>query len=187
MKAEEASKQMPDTSYYTKENLQEAARYWDEKDAGSVKLEREKLRAMVKDYIQDNNTCALATGTGNYVRCTPIEYSYHDGCFWMFSEGGKKFVGLAENPNVCLAIFDKYEGFGKLHGVQIMGRAELVEPFSEDYNAHAAFQKIPLATLRKLSSPMHLIRVRPTRIDCLFSDFKKLGCGARQTLVLEEA
>ena len=176
---------MSDKSYYTGEVLRAAARYWDEKDADSVKLEKAKLRAMMEDYIKANNTCALATGTGDYVRCTPIEYSYHDGCFWMFSEGGRKFIGLAENPHVCLAIFDKYEGFGKLHGMQIMGRAELVEPFSETYCAHAAFQKIPLDALKKLSSPMHLIRVYPERIDCLFSDFKKLGCASRQTLVPE--
>ena len=102
----------------TKEEYAAAARYWDEKDAGSVRLERDKLRAMAEEYIRANNTCALATGAGSYVRCTPIEYSYHDGCFWLFSEGGKKFIGLADNPNVSLAIFDKYEGFGKLHGMR---------------------------------------------------------------------
>ena len=120
------------------------------------------------------------------MRCTPIEYSWHDGCFWMFSEGGKKFVGLEKNPHVCLAIYDRYEGFGTLHGMQVMGLAELVEPFSEAYNDHAARKKISLEFLRKLPSPMHLICVRPTRIDCLFSDFKKLGCAPRQTLLLEE-
>lgn len=170
----------------TKEEYQSAARYWEDKDADSVKLESGKLRSMMEEYVKANNTCALATGTGDYVRCTPIEYSWHDGYFWMFSEGGKKFIGLAENPNVCLAIYDRYEGFGNLHGMQVMGLAELVEPFSEAYNAHAAWKKIPLDVLRRLSSPMYLIRVRPTRIDCLFSDFKELGCAPRQTLVLRE-
>ena len=178
---------MSDNPYYTDEVFRGAAHYWDEKDAKGVKLDQARLQAMMEDYILANNTCALATGTGSYVRCTPIEYSYHDGCFWMFSEGGKKFIGLAENPNVCLAIFDKYEGFGKLHGMQVTGRAQLVEPFSETYNAHAAFKKIPLSALQKLTSPMHLICVHPTRIDCLFSDFKDLGCSPRQTLVLDEA
>ena len=177
---------MSDTSYYTDETLRAAARYWDEKDADSVKLEKTKLQAIVTDYLTSNNTCALATGAGDYVRCTPIEYSYHDGCFWMFSEGGKKFIGLAQNSNVCLAVYDKYEGFGKLRGVQVTGRAELVEPFSEVYNAHAAFKKIPLEALHKLPSPMHLICVHPTRMDCLFSDFKDLGGAARQTHLFEE-
>lgn len=177
---------MSETTYYTDETLRAAARYWDERDADSVKMDRARLQAMIENYLEANNTCALATGTKDYVRCTPIEYSYHDGCFWMFSEGGRKFIGLAENPNVCLAIFDKFEGFGRLRGVQVIGRAELVEPFSEAYNAHTAMKKIPLSALQKLKSPMHLIRVRPTRIDCLFSEFKDLGCAPRQTLILDE-
>lgn len=173
-------------SYYTDETLRAAAQYWDRKDADSVKLNRTMLKTRIEAYIQSNNTCALATGAGDFVRCTPIEYSYHDGCFWMFSEGGKKFIGLAKNPKVCLAIYDRYEGFGKLHGLQVMGKAQLIEPFSKAYNAHAALKKIPLSTLHKLSSPMHLICVHPTRIDCLFPDFKDLGCASRQTLILEE-
>ena len=40
-----------------------------------------------------------------------------------------------------------------------------------------------LDALRGLRSPMHLICVHPTRIDCLFSDFKELGCSTRQTLL----
>ena len=66
----------------------------------------------------------------------------------MFSEGGKKFIGLEKNPHVCLAIYDRYEGFGALHGMQVMGLAELVEPFSEAYNDHAARKKISLEFLR---------------------------------------
>ena len=162
-----------------------AARYWDEKDAKSIKLDQNQLKTMVEEYILANNTCALATGAGEYVRCTPIEYSWHDGFFWMFSEGGKKFIGLEKNPQICLAIFDRYDGFGKLHGMQIMGTAELIEPFSEEYALHAVFKKIPLDALRRLPSPMHLIRVRPTQIDCLFSDFKELGCSPRQTLLFQ--
>lgn len=173
-------------AYLSQQTFAAAARYWEEKDAESVKLDKDKLRTMAEAYIQANDTCALATGTGDYVRCTPIEYSYHDGCFWMFTEGGKKFIGLAKNNNACLAIFDKYDGFGNLHGIQITGKAELIEPFSEAYNAHAAHKNISLAFLQKLKSPMHLICVHPTRMDCLFSDFKKLGCASRQTLLLGE-
>ena len=58
----------------------------------------------------------------------------------------------------------------------------IVEPFSEEYNTHAAFKKIPLDALKKLPSPMNLICVTPTRIDALFSDFKKDGYSVRQVL-----
>ena len=100
----------------------------------------------------------------------------------MFSEGGRKFIGLEKNSHVCLAIYDKYDGFGNLRSLQGTGIAAMVEPFSEEYNAHAAFKKIPLDALKKLPSPMNLICVTPTRIDALFSDFKKDGYSVRQVL-----
>ncbi len=95
----------------THDQFKKAADYWKNKKQNAMPEER--LKKTVLEYISSNNTCALATGTGDYVRCTPIEYSYHDGKFWMFSEGGEKFIGLEKNENVCLAIYDKYEGSGQ--------------------------------------------------------------------------
>lgn len=165
----------------THEQFEKAAQYWNNKE--QIAMPKEALKKAVEEYIQTNNTCALATGTGDYVRCTPIEYSYHDDKFWMFSEGGEKFIGLEKNDNVCLAIFDKYDGFGKLKSVQVMGKAELIEPYSDTYNRHAKIKKIPLDALQKLENPMNLICVTPTKIDVLFSDFKEDGYSSRQTLV----
>lgn len=61
----------------THEQFQKAANYWNEKER--VEVPKEQLKKVIEEYIQSNNTCALATGTGDYVRCTPPEYSYHDG------------------------------------------------------------------------------------------------------------
>nr|WP_295272335.1 pyridoxamine 5'-phosphate oxidase family protein [uncultured Blautia sp.] len=164
------------------EEYEEAASYWKKKDAESVKLDEAKLKKAVEEYILANKTCALATGAGEFVRCTPIEYTYHHGAFWMFSEGGEKFAALEKNKNVCLAIFDKYEGFGKLKGMQVAGEAELVAPFSDEYNAAAEFRKIPLDALRKMPHTMNLIKVQPKKIEFLNSDFKKDGADSRQML-----
>lgn len=164
----------------THEQFERAAQYWHQKD--QVAMPAEELKQAVEEYIHGNNTCAFATGTGDYVRCTPIEYSFHDGKFWMFSEGGEKFIGLEKNENVCLAIFDKYDGFGKLKSLQVMGKASLVEPFSDVYKAHAEYKKIPLSTLEKLESSMHLICVTPVKIEVLNSEFKSAGYSVRQTL-----
>ena len=162
----------------THEQFKEAADYWNKKER--VEMPEDQLKEAITAYIRANNTCALATGTDEYVRCTPIEYSYHDEAFWMFSEGGEKFIGLEKNKNVCLAIFDKYEGFGKLKSLQVMGTARIVEPFSEEYNEHAAYKKIPIEALKKLKHPMNLICVRPDKIEALFSDFKEEGYDSRQ-------
>lgn len=164
----------------THEEYVKAAEYWKNKE--QIKMPKEQLQQAVTAYIDANNTCALATGTGDYVRCTPIEYSFHDGKFWMFSEGGEKFIGLEKNENVCLAIFDKYDRFHNLKSLQIMGKAEMIEPFSDTYKAHAEYKKIPIAALEKLNPPMNLICVTPVKIEALFSEFKKEGYDSRQTL-----
>ena len=51
----------------------------------------------VLESLHGNVVCALAAGIGDYVRCTLLEYSYHDGEFWIFTEGGEKFIGLERN------------------------------------------------------------------------------------------
>ena len=60
------------------EEYEAAASYWKKKDAESVKLDEAKLKKAVEKYILANKTCALATGAGEFVRCTPIEYTYQD-------------------------------------------------------------------------------------------------------------
>lgn len=166
------------------EDYVKAIEHWKPVDAAAVKMPDEKLKAAIEEYICKNNTCALATGSGSQIRNTPIEYSYHDGAFWMFSEGGEKFIGLEKNKQVCLAIFDGYAGFGKLKGMQVQGEADIIEPFSEEYIAAAAFKKIPIEALKKLPQTMYLIKVVPERIDFLNSEFKKDGYGSRQELCL---
>lgn len=167
----------------THEEYIKAANFWKEKE--TVQMPEKELKEVIEKYVEANNTCALATGAGKFVRCTPIEYSYHDGKFWIFSEGGEKFTGLEKNENVSLAIFDKYNGFGTLKSVQITGKAEMINPFSEAYNALAAYKKIPMQALEKLDPPMYLICIRPVKVDALFSEFKKEGYDSRQVYVYD--
>lgn len=70
----------------THEQFEQVAKYWNKKE--KIAMPKEALR-QVKNIFK-RTTPALATGSGGYVRCTPIEYSYHDGKFWMFFEGGEK-------------------------------------------------------------------------------------------------
>ena len=166
----------------THEDYVTASEHWKKKDAEGIKMDETDLKKAIEKYIKENNTCALATGYGEFVRCTPIEYTYHDGAFWMFSEGGEKFIALENNKNVCLAIFNKYEGFGNTKGMQVTGKAEIVELFSEEYEADAKFRKISIDVLKKFPEPMSLIKVVPSEICFLNSDFKKAGYSNRQII-----
>lgn len=167
-------------------DYRKAASYWLEKDAQTARMDRDTLLAEIEKFIMAHNTCAMATGCGDFVRCTPIEYNYKGRSFWLFSEGGMKFRALEGNKNVCLAIYDGYTGFGQLGGMQIAGTAELVEPWTDEYMDLLAFRKIPAENLKKLPITMNLIKVTPTRIDFLCSEFKKSGFDSRQHLCLSK-
>ncbi len=167
----------------TTEEYKSAANFWEGKER--KEMPAEQLKSIVEEYLGSSSVCALATGYGDYVRCTPLEYSYHNGKFWIFTEGGKKFIGLETNDNVSLAVFDKNPSFGELKSVQIMGKAEIVEPMSASYVTHAEYKKIPIAALQKLADqghPMRLICIKPMRAEVLFSDFKKQGYDSRQVI-----
>lgn len=163
-------------------DYESAANYWTIKDKGSVQMPEDELRKRIEEFIKANRTCALATASDEMVRCTPIEYNYVNHCFYLFSEDGLKFKGLKENKNVGLAIYASYEGFGKLKGLQIVGKAEIIEPFSEEYNKVCEFRKIPIDVMKKLPKPINLIKVNPENYDYLDSDLKQDGFGSRQHL-----
>lgn len=167
-------------------DFEKAASYWIDRETDTGAMGHDELVAEVEDFVAAHSTCALATASlDGFVRCTPIEYTYMDGSFWMLSEGGLKFKGLAGNPNVCLAIYDPYEGFGKLNGMQVMGRARIIEPWSEEYLALLAYKGIDAERLLKMPVEMHLIKVMPTAIDLLSSSLKERGFDSRQHLELE--
>ncbi len=162
-------------------DYEKAASYWMDNTKGP-RMDHKALLVEIEKYILAHNTCALATGWGDFVRCTPIEYNYKDRNFWLFSEGGLKFRGLEKNKNVSLAIYDSYTGFVQLGGMQISGTAELVEPWTEEYMDLLAFKKLSAENFKKLSMTMHLIKITPSRIDFLSSEFKKRGFDPRQHL-----
>ena len=161
-----------------------AASYWELKDKASVKMDATDLKEKIENFIRANKTCALATASSDMVRCTPIEYNYFKECFYLFSEGGLKFKGLKENKNVGLAIYETYAGFGKLKGLQVIGKASIVEPFSEEYINVMEFRKIPVEAMKKLPQPMNLIKVRPVSYDYLDSSLKDEGFASRQHVLL---
>ena len=168
-------------------DYKKAASYWMEKDEKATRMDHDLLLAQIERFILAHNTCAMATGCGDFVRCTPIEYNYKDGRFWFFSEGGLKFRALEDNKNLCLAIYDSYIGFGQIGGMQIAGTAEIVEPWTDEYMNLLEFKKIKAEKLKQLPTTMYLIKVTPTRIDFLCSEFTQMGYNSRQTYIAYEA
>ncbi len=96
-----------------------AAAFWKRKDAEAVKMPKEELRGWLEDFLKAHSTLALATASSRGVRCTPLEYRWMQERLVILSEGGEKFLHLAENRDVSAAIFDPYRpgaGDGRGHG-----------------------------------------------------------------------
>lgn len=165
-------------------DFKKAQNFWVEKDKVSTQMGSEELKKKIELFLKSHNTLALATGYDTYIRCTPVEYTFYKNALMIMSEGGKKFIGLEKNSNVSAAVFDNYTGFGSIHGLQMQGKAEIIEPFSDDYNAFLALKKIPVDAIKKLPEPMPMIRIIPEEYDYLDSDLKKEGYSSRQHLSL---
>ena len=164
----------------TEEQLTQAESFCTRKDETEKKMDSGAVYSWINDFLSDHKVLALATAAVDFVRCTPLEYTWHDGALWIFTEGGLKFKALRQNKNVAAAVFETNPSFGGLKSIQIEGTVEIPELYSEEYNQAAAFRKIPLKTLQKLTEPMWLLKITPSEITCLNSDFKKDGYGSRQ-------
>ena len=169
----------------TKE-FDKAAAYWTSKEDSEKHMPQDELRADIDAFLAGHNTCALATGSGTFVRCTPLEYAWRDNAIWIFSEGGLKFRGLKDNANVSVAVFEPYDGFGKLASAQVTGTAELIPGNDPAFAEAAAAKGIPAAALEKVASRLHLIKIVPSCVDYLRSDLKAQGYDARQHLDYDE-
>lgn len=60
-------------------NYEEASEYWIRRDSGTKSYPEAKENLL--DFIASHHICALATGSGDFVRCTPIEYNWLDNAF----------------------------------------------------------------------------------------------------------
>lgn len=164
----------------TNEQYDQAVTFWERKSAGEKKCDRTALYKWIDGFLSSHKVLALATGTNDFIRCTPLEYSWHDNALWIFTEGGLKFKALRENRHVSAAVFDADVSLNSLKSLQIEAIVEMVEPFSEEYNNAVKSMKISLEALQKLAEPMWLLKIIPSEITCLNSDFKKNGFGSRQ-------
>lgn len=164
----------------TDQQYEQAISFWTRKTEIEKQMDPDALYSWIHTYLSSHKILALATGAKDFIRCTPLEYTWHDDALWIFTEGGLKFRGLRENRHVAAAVFDTNLSFGELKSIQIEGQIQIPERFSDAYKKEAAFRHIPIHTLQSLSEPMWLLQLIPTEITCLNSHFKKEGFQSRQ-------
>jgi len=141
---------------------------------------KKELKSEINKFIEIHNTCTLATGSGDFVRNTPIEYTYYKDKFYFISEGGLKFKGILQNPNVCISIFNSYTSMNELKGMQISGESEVIPCWSEEYIDLIRAKGLNVETLKNLPINLNLIKVIPEVFEFLNTDFEEKGMDSKQ-------
>jgi flavodoxin/uncharacterized protein YhbP (UPF0306 family) len=152
------------------------------KDEGCSRIDEDLLKKHIEDFLTKHNTCVLATGKGDRVRATPIEYMFIDGYIYMLSEGGEKFANIIMNPNISIGICDPYKSMSDLAGMQISGTAEVVEIGSEEYKFILGKRNLVYEKILSLPMALNLLKIEISKIDFLWYGFGKLGYDVKQIL-----
>ncbi len=145
-------------------------------------IEEKDIDKSIDDFIKNHNTCALATGYGETVRATPIEYTYVNGFIYLLSEGGEKFANLILNKNVSLCIYDEYKGMNELAGMQISGEAELIGIGNDEYISVIQRKGLDSNKISSMSISLNMIKITIKKIEFLWSEFAKMGYDIKQVV-----
>jgi menaquinone-dependent protoporphyrinogen IX oxidase/uncharacterized pyridoxamine 5'-phosphate oxidase family protein len=145
-----------------------------------IKLEMEDVKRAFEEFLKAHNTCTLATCHQNSVRSTPIEYTYQDGKIYLLSEGGEKFANLIFNSNVSVSVYEDYTGMNSLAGIQITGKASIVEENSDEYVSVLKLKGLNENVVMSMAVNMNMIKIVMEKVEFLNSKFKGDGADPKQ-------
>lgn len=98
-------------------------------------LPREELEDRIGQLISSLNMCVLSTVGKNGPMASPIEY-YADGLdiYILPDPGTPKLKAMQNDPRISYAVHHPYHGWHSAHGVQVFGRAEIIEPHAPGWD-----------------------------------------------------
>lgn len=140
----------------------------------------ELLKNYIEAFLNEHNMCTLCTGSGDMVIGTPIEYMYEAGNMYIITEGGRKFINILKNGKVSAAVYNKYEGFAKLKGLQLKGNIEIISTDDPEYDRILKMKNLKPENVKNLNMIMNVLRIKLERADFLCSEFKSKGYDAKQ-------
>lgn len=147
------------------------------------KYPEELLKNKIEEFLHRHNTCTLCTASNDMVIGTPIEYIYENGKIYIITEGGRKFINLLRNDNVSIAVYENYSGFANLEGLQLSGRATIIDYNDYEYDEIIKLKKLEPKNIKKLNMLMNVIKIDLYRATFLSADIKKEGYEAKQVMI----
>lgn len=140
----------------------------------------ELLKNDIEAFLKEHNMCTLCTGSTDMVIGTPIEYMYEAGNMYIITEGGRKFINILKNDEVSAAVYNEYEGFAKLKGLQLKGKVEIISIDNPEYDRILKMKKLRPENVKNLNMIMNVLRIKLERADFLCSEIKTKGYDAKQ-------
>jgi len=98
-------------------------------------LPRAQLEDRIEQLLGSTNMCVLATvGDDGQAIASPIEY-YADGLelYMLPDPDTPKLRAMQRDPRVCIAVHHAYHGWHSARGLQLFGRAQIIEPHAEGW------------------------------------------------------
>jgi pyridoxamine 5'-phosphate oxidase-like protein len=132
-------------------------------------------------FLVEQRTCRVATIGRDGPHATPLWFGWHGGCVWLYSiTRSQRWTDLQRDPRIGIVV-DAGGDYADLHGVEIMGRAEVVGEVPRTGDANDELTAVEAQFARKYFGIDAMVydgkhawlRVRPTKIASW--DFRKLA------------
>lgn len=150
------------------------------RDCLTKKADNNIIKSSIEQFLKSKNTCTLITGANCSFRGTVLEYLYEDRSLYIITEGGKKFCNILVNPEVKACVYNYYKNMGELQGILLSGRAYIIDKESYLYSHVMEKRGLKPEVLGKLPAELNLLRIKLSEAEFLNSNFKKMGCEAKQ-------
>jgi hypothetical protein len=112
-----------------------------------------------------------------------VEFFPLGATLYILTEGGKKIENIRNNPLVSLSVHGHFSGWASVRGLQISGTAEIGTQgsgiFTEGTEAYRKRRRLKSAVLPDF---MHVIKVRPRKIEYIDATLEERGFSIRQEL-----
>ncbi|HVZ67738.1 MAG TPA: pyridoxamine 5'-phosphate oxidase family protein [Patescibacteria group bacterium] len=126
-----------------------------------------KLEELAKKIIRDNEYLALATSEGTKPWASPVHYGVDGNYIFYFVSipSSKHCSNIDGNPKVSFAIYNSTVPEGQGNGIQVDGKAELLEN-SEYEHALQYYKSVFVSTDIEglMKSPYRIYKITPEHI-----------------------
>ncbi|VVC02773.1 Pyridoxamine 5'-phosphate oxidase [Candidatus Burarchaeum australiense] len=133
------------------------------------------LERKIFSFLECHNMCVLCTIDDNdFPRGSPMEYWVVKPNIFLAAAEGRKLDNIRRDNRVCVAVYAQFEeNFNRMQGVQIFGRAQIIN-YGKPAYAKAFERKGYFGIdLKKNPRYTHLIKVVPDFIEYIESELAK--------------